>query len=55
MILMNGLQPSGDSMIRQLYEAGVIKPDTASITASTKYTIPRIFRPGLNMVIKGRP
>lgn len=53
--LMSGLLPEGDNMIRQFYETGIIRPNTSSVVASTKYEIPRLFRIGLGMVIKGRP
>lgn len=53
--LMSGLSPSGNEMIRQLYETGVIKGNLTSIVNSTTYTIPRLFRPGLKIILKGRP
>ena len=53
--LMQDLQPEGDDMLRQLYETGILRPSTSSIVASPNYEIPRLFRVGLGMVIKGRP
>lgn len=53
--LMRGLQPEGDDMLRQLYETGILRPNTSSIIASANYEVPRLFRIGLGMVIKGRP
>jgi len=51
--LMEGLSPSGDDMIRQMYETGILKPSTSAVI-SPYYEIPRLFRVGLGMVIKGR-
>lgn len=53
--LMVGLTPSGDEMIRQLYETGILQPNSSSIIASSSYAVPRLFRGGLKMIIKGRP
>jgi len=55
LMLMKGLSPSGDEMIRQLYETGMLRPSSSSIIASSSYEVPRLFRSGLKMIIKGRP
>lgn len=53
--LMAGLSPSGIDMLRELYEIGVIKPIGAGVATATSFEVPRLYRQGLGMVIRGRP
>lgn len=53
--LMRGLKPSGDAMIKQLYDIGILLPVDGISSNATEFEIPRLFRAGLSMVIKGRP
>jgi len=53
--LMKGLDPSDDSMIRQLFDIGIIRPNTKNVLAAKTFEIPRIYRPGLGIITSGRP
>lgn len=53
--LMDGLAPTGDEMIRQLYEIGILLPIGNPTVNAKKFAIPRIFRSGLGLVMRGRP
>ncbi|MCR5440450.1 MAG: hypothetical protein K6F01_13640 [Selenomonas sp.] len=53
--LMNGLSPNKDEMIRQLYEAGVLKPiGNKTLFSANNFEIPKLFRQGLQLQLKGR-
>lgn len=54
--LMNGLEPEGEEMIRQLHETGVISFSSGEIlTGDSKIIVPRLFRSGLGIITMGRP
>lgn len=53
--LMEGLTPSGDELLERLFDIGVVRPDTGRVTTATSYEIPRLYRTGLGLVIRGRP
>lgn len=53
--LMDGLEPSGDVLLDRLFEIGVVRPDTGRVMTATSYEIPRLYRTGLGLVIRGRP
>ena len=53
--LMNGLEPSGDEMIRALYETGMLEARNGRASADNSYEIPKLFRIGLGLVLRGRP
>lgn len=54
--LMDGLQPAGEEMIKQLHETGVIAYSTGQVlTSDTKISVPRLFRSGLGIITMGRP
>ena len=54
--LMNGLEPEGEEMIRQLHETGVISFSSGEIlTRDSKIIVPRLFRSGLGIITMGRP
>ena len=52
--LMDGLQPAGEEMIKQLHETGVIAYSTGQVlTSDTKISVPRLFRSGLGIITMG--
>lgn len=53
--LMDGLEPSGDVMLERLFEIGVIQPNTGRMLTAQTFEIPRLYRAGLGLVIRGRP
>ena len=53
--LMDGLDPSGDELLERLFEIGVVRPNTGRVLTATSYEIPRLYRNGLGLVIRGRP
>ena len=53
--LMKGLEPNGDVLLERLYEIGVITPDTGRTLTASSFEIPRLYRTGLGLVIRGRP
>ena len=52
---MRGLKPSGNTMIKRLYDVGVLCPINGKGYNANEFEIPRLFRSGLGMSIKGRP
>lgn len=54
--LMAGLQPSGEDMIEQMHETGVIAYSTGlTYTPEARIIVPRLFRSGLGIITMGRP
>ena len=53
--LMDGLEQSGNEMIRALYETGMLEAGHGKGSADNSYEIPKLFRVGLGMVLRGRP
>jgi len=54
--LMQGLNPEGEEMIKQLHETGVIAYSSGQIlTNDAKISVPRLFRNGLGIITSGRP
>lgn len=54
--LMNNLEPNGNEMIKQLYEVGIILPiGRKPAISAEKFEVPRLFRAGLGMALRGRP
>lgn len=54
--LMRGLKPSGEDMIEQMHETGVISFSTGlTYTPESKIIVPRLFRSGLGIITMGRP
>lgn len=53
--LMDGLEPNGEALLERLFEIGVIRPDTGRVVTATSYEIPRLYRTGLGLIIRGRP
>lgn len=53
--MMNGLEPNGDDMIRAIYETGMLEAKNGHAAADSLFEIPKLFRIGLGLVLKGRP
>lgn len=53
--LFEGLYPNGDSLLERLFEIGIVRPDSGRVLTATKYEVPRLYRSGLGLVIRGRP
>jgi hypothetical protein len=53
--LMSGLEPSGESLLDRLFEIGILRPETGRVPTSKSFEIPRLYRTGLGLVIRGRP
>lgn len=53
--LMAGLEPSGDEMIRRLYETGMLEAQHGKGSADSGFEVPKLFRFGLGLVLRGRP
>jgi hypothetical protein len=54
--LMDGLDPQGDEMIRRLYDVGILTPIPRGPGAdASRFEIPRLYRTGLGLVLRGRP
>ena len=53
--LMKGLKPRNDELLERLYEIGVVRPDTGRVLTASSYQIPRLYRSGLGLIIRGRP
>lgn len=54
--LMKGLIPSGEEMIQEMHETGVIAFSSGqSYNPEAKIIVPRLFRSGLGIVTMGRP
>lgn len=52
--LFKDLEPKGEEAIKELYEVGILKPKGDANTSKT-FEIPRLFRHGLGLVLRGRP
>lgn len=52
--LMEGLEPSGIDLLDRLYEIGVLGPVTGTTVTAEEFEIPRLYRVGLGLVIRGR-
>lgn len=53
--LMSGLELKGDDMIRALYETGMLEAQHGRGSADSSFEIPKLFRAGLGLVLRGRP
>ena len=52
--LMGGLEPSGIDLFDRLYEIGVLEPLRGTTVTASEFEIPRLYRVGLGLVIRGR-
>ena len=53
--LFRDLEPSGDDLVRELCEIGLLKPSGRDIATSETFEVPPLYRQGLGLVIRGRP
>ena len=53
--IMAGLDPHGDDMIREFCEIGLMEPVGGDVSTANGFEIPRLYRVGLGLVIRGRP
>jgi hypothetical protein len=53
-VLMGGLSPSGIAMLDRLYEIGVLEPVRGTTVTAAEFEVPRLYRVGLGLVIRGR-
>lgn len=53
--VMSGLEPEGDDMIRALYETGMLEAEHGRGAADSDFEIPKLFKIGLGLVLRGRP
>ena len=53
--MMSGFEPKGDDMIRALYETGMLEAQNGRGAADSSFEVPKLFRIGLGMVLRGRP
>lgn len=52
--IMEGLRPSGLTMLNELHEVGIIRPVDGPVATATRFEIPRLYRQGLGLVVRGR-
>lgn len=54
--MFEGLSPAGDDAIDRLHDVGVLKPKGGKDhSVASEFEIPRLYREGLGLVIRGRP
>ena len=54
-VLMDGLEPQGDDMLQELYETGMLEAKGGKAFADNLFEIPKLYRMGLGLVLRGRP
>lgn len=55
-VLMDGLEPQGDNMLQELYETGMLEAKRGDKAfADNLFEIPKLYRIGLGVVLRGRP
>jgi hypothetical protein len=52
--LMKGLTPSGDDLLQEFFDIGVLEPIRGDVKTAATFEIPRLYRVGLGLVIRGR-
>lgn len=53
--LMADLSPSGEDLIRELCDIGLLRPVQGNISTAETFEVPRLYRVGLGLIIRGRP
>lgn len=53
--IMTGLKPNGDELLTELFDIGLLEPVRGDVKTAESYEIPRLYRVGLGLVIRGRP
>ena len=54
-VLMDGLEPQGDDMLQELYETGMLEAKKGKAFADNSFEIPKLYRIGLGLVLRGKP
>lgn len=52
---MDGLEPSGEDLLREFAEIGLLQPLGGDVATATAFETPRLYRQGLGLIIRGRP
>jgi hypothetical protein len=52
--LMSGLQPNGDELLQELFDIGLLQPLRGDVRTAESFEVPRLYRVGLGLVIRGR-
>ena len=52
---MFGPEPKGDDIFKALYETGMLEAQHGRASADSSFGIPKLFRVGLGLVLRGRP
>lgn len=52
--LFKGLKPEGSSLLQELHDIGVLKPVGGTVSTASRFEIPRLYRPGMGLIIRGR-
>jgi hypothetical protein len=53
--LMTELEPAGDELIREFCDIGLLQPVGGDVSTAASFEVPRLYRLGLGLVIRGRP
>ena len=52
--MMEGLEPTGTEMLTALYDVGLLRPVGGHVSTADVFEVPRLYRQGLGLVIRGR-
>lgn len=52
--LMEGLSPSGDDLLQELFDIGLLEPIRGDVKTAASLEVPRLYRVGLGLRISGR-
>ena len=52
--LMDGLNPSGTELLQELYDIGLLMPIRGDVATAEQFELPRLYRTGLGLIIRGR-
>jgi hypothetical protein len=52
--LMSGLTPTRGDLLQELFEIGLLQPLRADVITAEEFEVPRLYRVGLGLVIRGR-
>lgn len=53
--LMIGLDPAGDDLLREFSDIGLLRPVGGDVSTAATFEVPRLYRVGLGLIIRGRP
>jgi len=52
--LMEGLTPSGDDLLQELFDIGLLEPVRADVKTAASFEVPRLYKVGPDLRISGR-